>query len=114
MVRENSVYSGLFTANSGWLDQAMTKVRIASMRIFRERVQGSSELGDSPYFFPKNNHFEPVHKLKKFNNGLRRGDRTTSEAETVRTMTLIREEFEKPNKKYRSEKSSRPTRRRTR
>ena len=76
MVRENSIYSKLFSKNSGWLQEAMMDVRILSMRIFRKRVQGSSEMGETPFYFSDGHEFDPTHKLKKFNNGVLRKIRT--------------------------------------
>jgi len=75
LVREKSVYAQLFSKNSGWLDFALSNVRIMSMRIFRQRIQGSSEVGESPLHFSSGHEFEPVHELKKFNNGLSRNKR---------------------------------------
>ena len=84
MVRENSVYGKLFMPYSGWLDEAMNNVRIISMRVFRKRVQGSSELGDSPFRFSNGHEFDSVHKLKKFSSGLSRESRVLSDPTPIR------------------------------
>ena len=75
MVRENSIYSKLFSKNSRWLNEIMNDVRIVSMRIFRKRVQGSSELSGSPFHFANKHEFDPIHRLKKFSSGVSRESR---------------------------------------
>jgi hypothetical protein len=80
LVRENTPYSKLFvaesTTNPWWLKEALLRVRILSMKIYRKRVVGSSEVGTSPYYFPGDHKFEPTPKLKKFDNGLLRNQRS--------------------------------------
>ena len=76
MVRENSPYSRLFLATNQkspwWLARIMNKIQIISMKIYRKRTVGSSEVGTSPYYYPGDHRFDPVPKLKKFDNGLTR------------------------------------------
>ena len=74
IMRENSPFGGLY-ARPVWLQNALTEARILSMRIYRRRVRGSSEGGSTPYNFPGDHHFDPVGKLKKFDNALKRNDR---------------------------------------
>ena len=79
MLRENSPYAGLFINKSdsaNWLVEALNTSRILSMKIYRKRVEGSSELGTTPYYYPGDNRFDPFSKLKKFNNGIGRAQRT--------------------------------------
>jgi len=79
LVRENSPYSTIFTVadnkNPRWLQEAMKKVQILSMKVYRKRTVGSSEVGTSPYYYPGDHHFEPVPKLDKFDNALLRNHR---------------------------------------
>ena len=81
IVRENTPYSILFSTenynNPLWLQEAMKKVTISSLKIYRERIRGTSELNDSPYNFPNNNSFSPADPLtvRRFNNGALRGNK---------------------------------------
>jgi len=82
MVRENSPYSQIFAVahqqNPQWLSRVMSKIQILSMKIYRKRTVGSSEVGTSPYYYPGDHRFDPVPKLKKFDNGLMRSTRNIS------------------------------------
>ena len=64
IVRENTPYSILFSSenykNPPWLAEALNKVKINSLKIYRTRIQGSSELTSNPYYFPGDNKFSPV------------------------------------------------------
>jgi len=86
MVRENSVYGGLFN-NPEWLQKAMASVRIASMKIYRRRTEGSPEIGSKAFNFPSNQAFDPMTKLKDFDNALRRTDRVFRDAQGTQTQT---------------------------
>tara|TARA_R110002124_G_scaffold8609_2_gene45569 strand:- start:7257 stop:11222 length:3966 start_codon:yes stop_codon:yes gene_type:complete len=81
LVRENTPYSNLFAVrqqdNPPWLREVMNKVQILSMKIYRQRVVGSSETGTTPYYFPGDNSFDPASKLSKFDSALARGQRNT-------------------------------------
>ena len=74
IVRENTPYSVLFSTqnyqNPSWLRQAMTNVKINSLKVYRKRIQGSSELNPSPFYFPSDNRFSPIEKPRKFNSGV--------------------------------------------
>ena len=81
LVRENTPYSNLFAVrqqdNPPWLREVMNKVQILSMKVYRQRVAGSSETGTTPYYFPGVHIFDPASKLSKFDSALARGQRNT-------------------------------------
>jgi len=86
MVRENSVYGGLFN-NPEWLIKSMSSIRIASMKIFRHRVKGSPEIGSKPFNFPSNQAFDPITNLKQFDTALQRADRVYRDSLGTKTLT---------------------------
>jgi len=94
MVRENSPYSNIFAVNNSqnpaWLGKALEKIRILSVKIYRKRTVGSSEVGTSPYYYSGDHHFDPVPKLRKFDDGLSRASRNLP---THRTTYDPSEEF---------------------
>ena len=79
IVRENTPYSNLFAVpaqdNPTWFQEVMQKVRILSLKVYRKRIEGSSETGTTPYYFSNNHTFEPSSKLRKFDSALARGVR---------------------------------------
>jgi len=79
IVRENTPYSNLFAVpaqdNPAWFQEVMRKVRILSLKVYRKRIQGSSETGTTPYYFSNNHLFEPTRQLRKFDNALARNMR---------------------------------------
>ena len=87
IVRENTPYSILFSTenyeNPAWLSAAMNKVKINSLKIFRKRIQGSSELTPNPYYFPGDNKFSPVTSPREFNDGILRIKRKVNDELTV-------------------------------
>ena len=71
IIRDNTPYSGLFSdENKDWISQALRKARITSMKVYRKRIEGSSELKTNPYYFPADGTYQPIEKLKKFRGGL--------------------------------------------
>jgi hypothetical protein len=74
IVRENTPYSILFSTenyeNPIWLNEALNRVKINSLKVFRKRIQGSSELSTNPYIFPGDKTFDPVTPPREFNDGI--------------------------------------------
>ena len=67
IILENSLFGKLFeNADPEDLNALLAKSRITNFKVLRSRVDGSSEIGSTPYKKMKNASFDPVREPKTF------------------------------------------------